>query len=158
MEYCSVTVWNDNWFNASMSKLLYTFPVSYFIYICAWIKFQAQSFSRALQLPSSVLTVSCDENDNIMNVGFVISIAKAEGCIINPPSLCQARTRIVIGIGDAKFWAYFWQLVLNHQLCEKLGYDFYRDASLLEGLNELQWPSRPKKQETPLSNILLDHS
>ena len=53
--------------------------------------------------PSSVLTVSCDENDNIINVGFVISIAKAEGCIINPPSLCQARTGIVIGIGNAKF-------------------------------------------------------
>ena len=33
---------------------------------------------------SNVLIVSCDENDNIMNAHFVNSLAKAEGCIINP--------------------------------------------------------------------------
>ena len=31
------------------------------------------------------VNTSCDENDNIMNVGFDISRAKAEGSIINPP-------------------------------------------------------------------------
>ena len=85
MEYFCVTVWIENWFNVSISKLFHTFPLSYFIYICAFIESPPQFFSWALQFPSNALIVTCDENDNIMNAQFVISLAKSEGCIINPP-------------------------------------------------------------------------
>ena len=128
MEYFCVTVLIDNWFDVSISKLFHTFPLSYFIYICACIQSPSQSFSWTLQLLSIALIVSCDDNDNIMNAQFIISLAKLKGVSSIHPHLCQVRPGNVIGTVDVNTLDR--TLVLNNQSrsWQNGGYYFYEDT------------------------------